>query len=463
MKHHIFHSDTPSKGLILLFAGWGMDEKPFRDISVPGYDLCVVWDYRDSSCGFEGALEGYSEIAVVAWSFGVPAAAHFILTHKRHPVTAKIAVNGTQHPVDDSMGIPTGIFKGTLEGLSEKSLGKFYLRMAGSGTAFKCFSEHLPSRDIPGLKAELEAIEKTDSMIALWDKALVADNDRIIPPTNQLNAWKTEAMETCQYHGDHLPDFNRLLNDLLTDKSLVKRRFSRASSTYDSNAVIQQQIARRLIDLCGHPDCGDGRILEIGCGTGTATRLIRERYPSASLSLWDLTISERLADEFGSSCTLSACDAETSIRTLPDESFDAVVSASTVQWFNSLPAFLLEVRRILRPGGTAAISTFGPQTMREINDTLGKSSPYPTLSALSRMIPEGMSVEHLTEETITLTFPTPIDALRHVRLTGVNAVHSDTSPADTRSLLRNYPLHPSSEAPLTYHPIYIILRKQTQQ
>ncbi|MDE6192119.1 MAG: DUF452 family protein, partial [Muribaculum sp.] len=33
--------------LILIFAGWGMDSNPFREIRLDGYDIAVVWDYRD--------------------------------------------------------------------------------------------------------------------------------------------------------------------------------------------------------------------------------------------------------------------------------------------------------------------------------------------------------------------------------------------------------------------------------
>ncbi len=461
MKHHIFHTDTaPSPRLILLFAGWGMDEKPFSGIAVPGYDLCVVWDYRDAGQDMEPILREYTEIAVIAWSFGVPAAARFISGHPQLPITAKIAVNGTQHPVDDHSGIPAEIFRGTLEGLTEKSLGKFYLRMAGSATEFKKFAENTPERHIEELRAELQAIAGRDGKKILWDKAIVADNDRIIPTANQLNAWKEEAVETRLTPGSHLPDFNTLLNSLLTDKTLVKRRFWRASSTYDTNAVIQKQIAHHLMGLWPTDGTPVNDILEIGCGTGTVSRLLRERFPDAQLTLWDLSLSSKLITEFGASCALTACDAETAIRELPDESTDAVVSASTVQWFNSLPAFLRQVHRILRPGGKALISTFGPETMREINSTLGKSSPYPAIDTLRRMVPDGLSVEHIAEDTLTLTFPSPIDALRHVRLTGVNALHTASPAAVTRALLRDYPTLPSSEAPLTYQPIYIILTKR---
>ena len=212
MKSRLFHTDpVPASRLLLLFAGWGMDHNPFTRLKVSGYDLCVVWDYRDDRLSFEIAPERYDEIAVVAWSFGVPAAARFIASHPELPFTTKIAINGTQHPVDDRMGIPVGIFRGTLDGLNEKSLQKFYLRMAGSGEAYKAFATTLPERQITELKEELMAVETNDSPIITWDKAIISASDRIIPPANQFNAWENEAFEICSYEGAHLPAFPTLL------------------------------------------------------------------------------------------------------------------------------------------------------------------------------------------------------------------------------------------------------------
>ncbi|MDE6037246.1 MAG: DUF452 family protein, partial [Duncaniella sp.] len=99
MKFHIFPADDPRSATraILLFAGWGMDEKPFVRTGLQGYTLIVIWDYRDSSFPPElhSMLRDFREIAVIGWSFGVPAATEFILSNPELPVTARIAVNGT--------------------------------------------------------------------------------------------------------------------------------------------------------------------------------------------------------------------------------------------------------------------------------------------------------------------------------------------------------------------------------
>lgn len=442
-----------------------MDEKPFSRLAVKGYRLIVVWDYRDPAFPPEllEELRKYDEIAVMAWSFGVPAATRFILSQPGLPISARIAVNGTMHPVDDALGIPEAIFRGTLDGLSEKSLSKFYLRMAGSGDAFRRFSAELPERDVEGLREELSAIETAGPVTAgrVWDCAVVGRNDRIIPPENQLAAWADEAFDIVETDEAHLPDFQTILSSILTEKGLVAEKFTRAEATYDDNALVQREIAEKLCEMIP-TDTRAGEILEIGCGTGFTTRLLAAKTAPGKLTVWDLHIPRSLAASIeGADIRTLECDAEAEIRRIADSSVDLIFSASTVQWFNSLPEFLRQCSRALRSGGAAVISTFGPETMREIRSRLPYPVRYPSLHAISRMIPADCEKVRLSEEVTTIHFPTAVEALRHAKLTGVNALSSRHSGNTAREVINSYPLTQSGEAPVTYHPIYLILRKST--
>ncbi|MCM1355693.1 MAG: DUF452 family protein [Staphylococcus sp.] len=471
MKFHILPTSSPiaPNRTILIFAGWGMDEKPFARLAVEGYRIAIVWDYRrtDFPTPLAELLAVSEEIVVLAWSFGVSAATRFIIANPQLPLTARIAVNGTMHPVDDRLGIPPPIFDGTLDGLSEKSLSKFYLRMAGSGEAFRKFAGHMPDRDIPELKEELIAIDSAPAVgygiRGIWDCALISDSDRIIPPANQKEAWSAEpGVEIINIPGAHLPDFGSILRSLVKEKGLVAQKFTRAEATYDDNALVQHRIAEKLCGLIPGGMSG-GNYLEIGCGTGLATRLLISSLTPSRLTLWDLHIPEALTKSLeadGHAVTALECDAETEIRQLPDESLDLIFSASTVQWFNSLPTFLRECSRKLRKGCVAVISTFGPETMREIRGLLPDSIHYPELRTISAMIPAGCTLIHLSEEVHSLTFPSPLEALRHAKLTGVNGLSSTHNGSTARDVISRYPLTPDGKATVTYHPIYILLQKK---
>ncbi len=470
MKFHIFRENQTIRRAIILFAGWGMDEKPFSRLSFKGYNIISVYDYRQaqSTEAFHKAIKRYDEIVIIAWSFGVPTATRFIMENPLLPITARIAVNGTTHPVDDLYGIPETIFNATLEGLSENSLSKFYLRMCGSRSSYLEFAKDLPERPIADLREELSAIANEENIPEpqarpVWDTAIVGLADRIIPPSNQLRAWREngEAFETIETDCAHLPDFNTIINRFITEKGRVAEKFSQAATTYDNNAVIQREIAENLCYLASSAISRQPiNALEIGCGTGMTTHILSETLRPHNLTVWDLYIPDNIGDNIsGTKITAEENDAETAIRNLPSDSVDLIFSASTVQWFNSLSTFLKQCSRVLSAKGTAVISTFGPKTMHEISDSLSFSTHYPSLEDIRRMIPGECTALHISEELRTLTFPTPMEALRHVKLTGVNALGGSHSGRDTLRVIRNYPLLPTGEAPITYHPIYIIFQK----
>lgn len=430
---------------------------------MPGYDVAVVWDYRDMSCDRLVEIADYREVVVVAWSFGVHAAARFMAGNPQLPITARIAVNGTRFTADDERGIPAAIFRGTLDGLSERSVAKFNMRMCGGSAAYKEFASSAPERDVDELRDELRSFDTEAAPRMLWDKAFVSRGDLIIPPAAQLKAWTGEAVELIEIDGPHLPDFNSLLRRCLTDKSHVERRFRRAERTYDDNASAQSASAARLVDMAsGHMSDTPSRMLEIGCGTGRSTALALERFSPHEALLFDLHVSPQVEDLCRQRAGISAvsCDGESAIMGLADSSFDLILSASAVQWLNSLRAFLLQVERTLAHDGIAAISTYGPDTMREIHEAMGTECRFPSLERILRMIPSGLGVIEATEERCTVMYDTPLDVLRHVSHTGVNGLDPEHSGAGVASrLLRNYHVDADGHAPLTYHPIYLILRK----
>ena len=195
--------------LTLFFAGWGMDASPFR-YTKSKHDLCICYDYRTLE-GFHPELfKGYKQIRLVGWSMGVWIATQVISLHTMLPLSETIAINGTLYPVNDELGIPEAIFNGTLNGLNERNLHKFNLRMCGSAESFKIFQQATSAREIKELKEELAAIGEMQSFLPLpsftWNKAIIGKNDRIFRYKNQLEAWKlqtdTEVIETEAAHYD---------------------------------------------------------------------------------------------------------------------------------------------------------------------------------------------------------------------------------------------------------------------
>lgn len=456
MKQKLTYHSTANRQLLLFFAGWGMDANPFETLRRESYDVMVVWDYSTDSFDTK-QLDGYSEICIMAWSFGVYEAATFIRKHPRLPVTRTIAVNGTLSPVDDEKGIPQAIFNGTLENMSERNLAKFYRRMCIDSSVYADFCASAPQRPVDELSHELSVIGASAQSAPNfspdeWDVVYISASDRIIPTANQHNAWSGHK-NIKTLNAGHLVDFNEILKHELIDKRLVANRFEGSQNTYDTHATVQKLMAEHLADLTANA-IPQGKpvddMLEIGVGSGLFTRCYLERMTPKRLTLCDLgNIPESLPG------THIKRDGELYVKELPADSFDVVTSASTIQWFNSVGAFMAECHRILHRDGLLSLSTFGPATFKELSRHLSNPLEYPSAEALIHMSTGKFSIIAVEESIETIEFESTAKLLEHMRLTGVNATSSDarSSISAVRNILRE------GHTSLTYNPIYILLKK----
>lgn len=471
----VFISQSHQSRLILVFLGWGMDASPFVNLRKNGFDVLVVYDYTgmDDAAVRDNAFarlvreaERYEEIVVVAWSFGVRIAADFLTGCRMHlPVTRAIAINGTTSHIHDTKGIPQPIFNGTLEHLSEASVRKFNRRMFASADAFADYMTHAPARSFDSLKSELATfahISPSDNC-GMFNLAIAGEADAIFPVRNQLTAWSGVETETIA-GAPHFIDLQTILDNFIVDKHLVAERFKRAADTYSDHAGPQLEVARRLWELAApHVNKALGtssrtvapRVLEIGSGCGFLTRLYMPSLPSGThVELWDLTTPPSWLPE--KSTTFRQCDAETEICAAEPDGYNCVLSASTIQWFNSPADFIPRMARAMAPGAIAAIAVYGPATYREISALTGRGLRYLSMEQLCDAAGKsGLEIIAANSETTLQTFTDASAMLRHMKLTGVNGNSSSTALA--MKIMRALPA--GQPAGLTYNPIYLILKK----
>lgn len=435
--------------LALIFAGWGMDAHPFAGLKRQGYDMAVVYDYA-ASASLPDWLKQYSEICLIAWSYGVCMAERFLAANPWLPITLKVAVNGTPEPVNDNTGIPHSIYQGTLDGLSERSVYKFYRRICTDSNAFNSFKSAIPQRTLPSLKKELALFGSLPPTSPTdWDIVYVSDNDAIIPATNQRNAWHSIS-DVRVLDGGHMPDFNFILENCLIDKTDVEHKFRIHSPTYNCNATVQRHMCGRIAETIINLRPAPHAMIEIGTGTGILTKLYNPHLNLTRLELWDLT---------GIPTDLPGihrkCDAEISISRVTPYSIDLIASSATIQWMNSPKKFVTNCANVLRNGGTAIFSTFGPDTFREIAPMLPSPLHYIPSNDWKRLKLHGCDID-VSEEMHTLQFESPRQLLRHISSTGVNGcgIPAAASQKACRAILA------SGIRTLSYHCIYITVTKQ---
>lgn len=150
----------------------------------------------------------------------------------------------------------------------------------------------------------------------------------------------------------------------------IGRAFHRQAGEYDQHAVVQKRVVSRLDSLvASRLEASPGRLLDIGCGTGNLLAVLQERFPLSRLHGLDLAFNMALASSrrVGGDNVIVNGDAER----LPfrDNSFDLVVSASTLQWIDDLDTCLSECFRVLVPGGWFCAAFFGGTTLWELQES----------------------------------------------------------------------------------------------
>lgn len=271
------------------------------------------------------------------------------------------------------------------------------------------------------------------------------------------------------------------------DKTLLRKRFSRNLKTYDTLASVQRDIAGRIGSILADrvSSAAVARGAEIGAGTGFLTRHLVRLFPQAEWTVNDLVPESRgylpSTTPSGIPLRFSAGDGE--VFPFENGRFDLIASASTVQWFDDLPGFIARAADSLSENGILALSTFGPENFREITAATGQGLEYYPLGRLANLITDnGLRILAKEEWIEQQRYPTPTDVLRHLRLTGVNAVAAERW---THSRLKkfeeeyraacavaetggdagavNFPPGKSGECvTLTFHPIILIAEKHSK-
>lgn len=466
---HIFLKKNGNRSLLILFAGWGMDARPFCCPADWQTDVVLAYDYSDRD--FENLdISGYETTLLAAWSFGVFAAGRWMAVSGFRPTRA-IAINGTTVPIDRDSGIPPEIFNGTLDNLSETSLLKFYRRMCASAVHCDEFLRNRPERSLDSLRNELIAIRdeaaESPAVAATWDKAYIADCDRIIPTSSQKAFWTAADVPVTEIKTAHLPEhFFGLIRANIVDKQLIKRKFEKCWNTYDRFADCQKTIARQLFEKWKDTDNRPGgKIYEFGCGTGIFTKIYAPAFRPDYILLNDIARPPlSLSGQIACNHDFFIADAEYS---LPAESFDRIVSASAVQWFENVPNFLKKIALRLSDDGLMVCSSFGKDNLKEMRQLANTSLNYLSVSDWRIALQQaGFSPVSVDSEEIRITFPSALSLLRSLKFTGVNGLHSLAAQPPKkliRTIDETFPRTSDGQLYLTYNPIYILAHKDQKQ
>lgn len=264
---------------------------------------------------------------------------------------------------------------------------------------------------------------------------------------------------------------------LKLEKKRVRASFDAAAEHYDDVAILQREIANRILERLDLVKLQPDTILDIGAGTGVATHALSKRYKKSQVIAFDLAPNmlkqarlrgnffHKLVSRRGFICG----DAEH----LPfaDNSIDLIFSSSTLQWCGDLDHTFSELKRIIKPGGLLMFSTFGPDTLKELkqswqaadagsNENVHVHDFIDMHDIGDAMLRAGLADPVMDVENFTLTYPDAYQLMRELKTLGAHNVASDrrhtlTGKTRVKNMINAYEtLRRNGHLPATYEVVY---------
>lgn len=241
----------------------------------------------------------------------------------------------------------------------------------------------------------------------------------------------------------------------MIDKSLVKKRFKKSLKTYDENAEVQKITAKKLIKML--PDKNCNAIFEAGCATGILTKEIKNSLKFNSFSANDIVEdSKSFIDGIIPDNNFIAGDIEEII--LPQK-YNLIISNACLQWCNDIEKTTEKLLNALAPNGILAMSIFGDENLKEIINEFDIKNKTYSQEAFKEYLSQ-YNIIYYEEEIIKLRFNTPVEILKHMKFTGVNAIKKiNLTKSKLKDFEENYKKQytENGKVLLTYNPVYIII------
>ncbi len=144
--------------------------------------------------------------------------------------------------------------------------------------------------------------------------------------------------------------------------------FNKQAPNYEKAAKVQQEIGERLFERLAYFKISPRYVLDLGCGAGFFTSLLKKHYPQATVIGLDIAYSmlkqAKKKQHWWRKWPLINAD----MLSLPfaNGSFDLIFANQVIHWSPSLALVIRELNRVMNQEGCLMFSTLGPDTFKEL-------------------------------------------------------------------------------------------------
>lgn len=215
------------------------------------------------------------------------------------------------------------------------------------------------------------------------------------------------------------------------DRPGIRASFDRASANYDGAAALQAQVNQELMGRLEFFRFQPQVVVDLGAGTGRGAEELKRRYRRALVVALDMAPGmlreahkrQHFFRRFERVC------ADAMRLPFADSSVDVVFSNLMLQWCDPLDVAFAEIRRVLKPEGFLAFSTFGPDTLRELRIAWSEVDGYNHVNQFVDMhdvgealVRAGLVEPVLDVDRIQLTYDDTLGLMKDLKAIGAHNV-----------------------------------------
>ena len=243
--------------------------------------------------------------------------------------------------------------------------------------------------------------------------------------------------------------------------SKIRNTFNSASSNYNDNAFLQNEIANRLAEKLKVISIKPQTIIDLGSGTGFLSEKTAKIFPNSILVCVDFAQQSLLEN----SQNLKVC-ANAYKLPFASNSVDFIVSNLMMQWCPDLTTLFNECFRVLKPQGLFLFTTFGPDTLKELKrswsvvDSSAHVNNFIDMHDIGdQMLQSGFQSPIMEMEKLILTYEKVVDLMHDLKAIGAQNVANRskalTGKTKFKKMIEMYENYrEDGKLPATYEVIY---------
>jgi NADH dehydrogenase [ubiquinone] 1 alpha subcomplex assembly factor 5 len=226
------------------------------------------------------------------------------------------------------------------------------------------------------------------------------------------------------------------------DRKRVRTHRDRAANTIETHDFLLREMADRLADRLLDIRKTFPRALELGAHNGVLAEYIPKHAGIETLVQTDLSHAMVMQAKG------QRVVADEEYLPFAANSFDLVMSVGSLHWVNDVPGTLIQIQRILKPGGLFLCMLSGGETLKELRHGFEKAeikitggispriSPFIDVKDAGSLLQRAGFCEPVSDsEIVNVAYETPLQLLHDLRAMGETSALISGSKACMRRAL----------------------------